>query len=289
MSVMLLSHPLKICFIHNPKTGGSALKEALLPIMDLFEHEGELGEDIRWQVCNFKEGLPVKTIREIGKQDYTSHTPWWAALWCSRREAFKKIPPLDDYFRFAFVRNPWARVASFYTFERKNPKHPHHKTTLAMTFREWIEDRCRNSVKIRKEEELNPTERSNAHGFQSRLLIDDPFVKGVFGTSLQVRPYHTLRHFWANSLRPYIVMRMDVLGLTGSDLLPVELPEVNVSRGDDWRDLYYKADRNIPYEKHPTKNQVVVMDKEDFDAFPTLASDFWFPSWQPTSEHGSDT
>lgn len=48
--------------------------------------------------------------------------------------AQKRMPPENfaDYFKFAFVRNPWERLVSEYEFILRNPQHGRYKRVVAL-------------------------------------------------------------------------------------------------------------------------------------------------------------
>lgn len=85
---MLISYENKFLFIHLFKTGGSSIKAALKNIGD------EIGDE--------KRHITASGIREIYPQEF------------------------DDFFKFAFVRNPWDWVVSNYFYPLQNEKHELH-------------------------------------------------------------------------------------------------------------------------------------------------------------------
>jgi hypothetical protein len=89
----------KILFIHVPKTGGS-------------------------------------TIRSILKKKYPSakiiSNPWEHS---SINDYIKEGYNIDDYFKFAFVRNPWDRLLSNYFFRIQRLQ---SEETASVRFRDWV-------------------------------------------------------------------------------------------------------------------------------------------------------
>jgi hypothetical protein len=83
---MLVSTEHKFCFIHIPRTGGASIKAALLPFSD----QAKTGKK-----------LPV-------------HVRMDNAL--ARR--------YHDHHKFTVVRNPWARYASLYMFQKNRGEIP---------------------------------------------------------------------------------------------------------------------------------------------------------------------
>jgi chondroitin 4-sulfotransferase 11 len=80
---MIASTTHKFIFIHIPKTAGGSIKHALHKHIDISTREKDWLEKLS----------PHPTINKL-------------------KEHFN----LDDYFKFAFVRNPWDRLVSYYYF-----------------------------------------------------------------------------------------------------------------------------------------------------------------------------
>jgi len=96
----VISHHHRVIFVHIHKTGGSSIEAAL----DLEERRGRgtggamHGPEKHW---------PARTIK-------------------------RRVPPevWRDYYKFSIVRNPWARVASYWWNVHKGGPRP--------DFREWL-------------------------------------------------------------------------------------------------------------------------------------------------------
>ncbi len=80
---MIISHAHRFVFAHVPKTGGIAMRAALEPFADA-------DADVLRETTH--ETLPALVARK---------------------------PELSGYFKFAFVRNPWERLVSFYAYARR--------------------------------------------------------------------------------------------------------------------------------------------------------------------------
>jgi hypothetical protein len=87
---MIVSHSRRFVFAHVPKTGGISMRAALEPFAD--------GQSTALRETTH-ETLPALLARE---------------------------PQLGTYFKFAFVRNPWDRLVSFYVYAREKlrPTYP---------------------------------------------------------------------------------------------------------------------------------------------------------------------
>ena len=91
---MLISPKHKFAFILNPKTGCTSVYNALKKIED------------DEKICGAKVPNDPKDLL------HTKHTPCW--------EFLKHHPEFADYYKFAFVRNPWDRVVSWYFFSKRH-------------------------------------------------------------------------------------------------------------------------------------------------------------------------
>src|SRR5262245_15508620 len=123
---MLISHERRFIFIHVSKAAGTSVQRALQPYAALppshmaarralrllgVNHWGPAG----WRV--YREHASARTIR--------AHMP---------RGRF------EQYFSFAFVRNPWDWMVSLYAYLLNTPSHRHHERIVAMSgLREYIE------------------------------------------------------------------------------------------------------------------------------------------------------
>lgn len=107
---MIISDSNKLIFIHIPKTAGSSVAKAI------------------------GQSLPDCQFGGMGKQ-YDTH---------ATARQLRSYPNFDQYVRFAFVRNPWDRLYSWYTFLCQGntvAKHLRNKCKV-LGFKRWLlEDR----------------------------------------------------------------------------------------------------------------------------------------------------
>ena len=63
------------------------------------------------------------------------------------------MPPeiFNEFFKFAFVRNPWDWQVSLYSFMRQTPSHFQHDLISPMTFDKYIEWRVTEDRRLQKE------------------------------------------------------------------------------------------------------------------------------------------
>lgn len=93
----MISHKLKFIFIHIPKTSGNSLSLLLKNFIDnvVIQRASKMGE---------KQGIDIlceKTKKDIKHKNITYYKNTYG----------EKI---NDYFKFAIVRNPYDRMLSFY-------------------------------------------------------------------------------------------------------------------------------------------------------------------------------
>lgn len=87
---MIISHKRKLWFFHIPKTGGSSISQAL---------------------------------RHIDKANYPNQQGVFASnTHVKYQDCYKTYKDYSDYFKFAFVRNPWTRLFSCFTATKKHQR-----------------------------------------------------------------------------------------------------------------------------------------------------------------------
>ena len=107
---MIISPKYKFVFIANTKTGSTSIHKTLLD-------------------CVKDKNLINESKHNLGDKD--KHLP------CTK--LIEQYPQYKDYFKFAFVRNPWDRVVSWYVFCKKSPFVS--RNTSNISFKEFIETR----------------------------------------------------------------------------------------------------------------------------------------------------
>ncbi len=85
---MIVNHAFRFIFYHVPKTAGTSIRTALLKLPGSIAPNGS------------KHTTPV--------------------------EAAERMPEVQSYFSFCFVRDPWERFGSFHRFLRDRKKVSHH-------------------------------------------------------------------------------------------------------------------------------------------------------------------
>jgi len=107
---MRISHRYKFIFFANPKTGSESVREILTPYSDV------LSGDYKNRTDNepFYSHITPSEVKKIFKEQELVY---------------------DDYFKFTFVRNPWARLVSLYEMIYSTKKNTNAKSKLKSEFR----------------------------------------------------------------------------------------------------------------------------------------------------------
>ncbi|MFM7205911.1 MAG: sulfotransferase family 2 domain-containing protein [Planctomycetaceae bacterium] len=118
---MLISHHHRFAFIHVPKTGGSSVARALWSFAD---HP----EDHWANRCLAAIGIRVNNYAPMRMRKFRPHT--------SAAVLRRTLPAgmFESMFTFAFVRNPWDLLVSYFHFLRDaegHSSHVHHRRGLA--------------------------------------------------------------------------------------------------------------------------------------------------------------
>ena len=102
---MFINHQYKFIFIHIPKTAGTSIRNS-------FDMNGYDKKVVR-------KSYPHSRCSEV--KEYCGEKIW------------------DEYFKFSFVRNPFDRMISFYSFHNSPQyKHPTGKERAQLPIKEWV-------------------------------------------------------------------------------------------------------------------------------------------------------
>lgn len=129
---MIISHSKKFIFIHIYKVAGSSFRHTLGHYAILKSRK------------NILRGIINKKYR-ISGSDFSGHI--------TAAELKSLIPDniFENYFKFAFVRNPWDWQVSLYHFARQKSTHWQHQHIGKMTFEEYIDWRVEKDLHTQKE------------------------------------------------------------------------------------------------------------------------------------------
>jgi len=106
---MLVSESHRFVFVHVQKTAGTSITEILRPLC-LQPPAGRLA----------RTASDLGLVRDWRRYHFRKHAPL--------RRAERILPPelFASFFKFAFVRNPWDRLASWYEFILQDTAHKRH-------------------------------------------------------------------------------------------------------------------------------------------------------------------
>lgn len=107
---MLVSESHRFIFVHVQKTAGTSITELLRPLAlqppggRLNRLASDLGLVHDWRRCQFRKHAPLKRAERVLPADLFS-----------------------SFYKFAFVRNPWDRLVSWYEFVLQDTGHKRHR------------------------------------------------------------------------------------------------------------------------------------------------------------------
>ena len=201
---MLISHNQRFIFVHVAKVAGLSIRDALEDYIEEPEH--------------FRIKRPAKIIN--GKPNIL-YAMWKEALIHPtvvkiRKELGELI--FEDYYKFAFVRNPWDLQVSMYHFILKETAHTHHQTVKAMaSFNDYLHWMMATKKPFAK----------GATKFQQQMLCDET------GKVLVdfVGRYENL-----NADFDYLCQRLNI---------QATMPHLNQSKHRDYRNYYNAQSRDL--------------------------------------------
>ena len=150
---MLLSNRNRSIFIHIPKTAGTSITDAFSP--SLYEYLYELA-------LLYK--LRKRVRRQTGKVvpynlDRLVHVNASSILDTLGESIY------NEFYKFAFVRNPWDWHVSYYNHILRYKVAPDHEEVCKMSgFDEYLEWRCNNKY--------NPKQKDFITGSSGEIIVD---------------------------------------------------------------------------------------------------------------------
>ena len=134
---MILSHNKKFIYIHVYKVAGTSIRSILQEYNDLSSADFPMNENIKFYLG--------KRFTFLSK---------WANDHLKAKKIKKYLPEeiFNNYFKFAFVRNPWDWQVSLYHYMLQYNVHPQHQLINKMkSFDEYIEWRINHDLELQKD------------------------------------------------------------------------------------------------------------------------------------------
>ena len=121
----MIGYKSNFIFVHVPKTAGQSVSGALKP---------------------FTLPLHKRVVQRLGrhafrrsKYDHYSLYPGGQHATAQEIRSFLGQREFENFYSFAFVRNPWDRMVSTYNFAKRRPKSYRYKFAINSTLDEFVE------------------------------------------------------------------------------------------------------------------------------------------------------
>jgi hypothetical protein len=136
---LLVSHEHRFIFIHVPKSAGRSIRQALQPY----------ATDVRGFWLN-------RAVAACGRRGnlFAPARYRWLRSHSTARQGRAYLPDriFGHYFKFAFVRNPWDWLVSYYHFVTSRPKHRLHRRIKSMGgFDPYVRTTCSQPKFLQKD------------------------------------------------------------------------------------------------------------------------------------------
>ena len=135
---MLISYSHRFIFIHIYKVAGTSIRNALRP----YEYDPDVF-------------LPARVLRKLGAHNLVRHHRLQKLNGHARAKEVRAALPakiFDEFYKFAFARNPWDWQVSLYHFALKDPTHHQHELTKSFgSFDKYVEWRVNKDLRLQKD------------------------------------------------------------------------------------------------------------------------------------------
>jgi len=196
----MIDYKKKVIFIHVHKVAGQSITRSIEDnyIPKIFQHNKHL----RW---NYKKFIISDSL--ITKNNYINKH--------SHAKEYKHYlkDEYENFFKFAFVRNPLDWQVSMYFYMKGVDSHPEHNIVKDMSFSQYIEWRCTK--------ELN---------FQSDYLLDDK------------------NNFLVDFVGKYENLNKEILFVSKETGLKFDLPHLNKSQHKHFLEYYDNQSKELVYK-----------------------------------------
>ena len=134
---MIISYSHRFIFFHLYKTAGTSVRKALLPVL-----------------YNSRKSYLAQAVTRLNLNGLINNPKY--RVWPHHlpvRQAKNELPPevFDNFFKFAFVRNPWDWQVSLYFYMLRREDHRQHKFIKSLRdFDEYLDWRINKDLHLQK-------------------------------------------------------------------------------------------------------------------------------------------